>query len=92
MCTTLFDMLNSLGERLEVRPAVTTYITYEKKKMMCDICMKSFLHTSQPSHFNGGNQSYNLERLGFPVHCGWLQSDNLGEFYMLANCTTSRGY
>jgi hypothetical protein len=30
--------------------------------------MKYFLLTSQPSHFNGGNQSYNWEGLEFPLH------------------------
>ena len=42
---------------------------------------------SQPSHFNGGNQSYNWEGLEFTVHCWQLQSDNRDEFYMVANCT-----
>jgi len=46
---------------------------------------------TQPSPFNGGNQSYNSEGLEFPAHCWQLQSENLGEFCMPANGTVSRG-
>jgi len=53
--------------------------------------MKHILLMTQPSHFNGGNQSYNSEGLELPAHCWQLQSENLGEFYMPANGTVSRG-
>jgi hypothetical protein len=53
--------------------------------------MKYILLMTQPSHFNGSNQSYNWEGLEFPAQCWQLQIDNLGEFYMAANGTVSRG-
>lgn len=55
------------------------------------MCIKYILLTTQPSHFNGGNQSYNWEGLEFPANCWQLQNDNLREFYMGANGTVSRG-